>query len=90
VSQPTTPSPAKAARKAVQHVVEMTGRESEGVTAIERVEGGWRVGVEVVESRRIPDTADILAVYDAEVDDRGNLRSYRRTQRYVRGRFEGS
>jgi hypothetical protein len=48
--------------------------------------GGWCVIVEVVETRRIPDSADILATYQAEVDDDGELVSYRRLRRYNRGR----
>ncbi|MFL6052177.1 MAG: gas vesicle protein [Actinoallomurus sp.] len=81
-------SPEKVAQKAVEHVVDMTGRDSEGVIGLERIDDGWRVGVEMVESRRIPDTSDILAVYEAELDNRGNLLSYRRTSRYYRGRFD--
>lgn len=81
-------SPAKIAQKAVEHVADMTGRESESVTELKRTEDGWRVGVEVVESRRIPDTTDILAVYEADLDARGNLLGYRRKARYLRGRFD--
>lgn len=81
-------APGEVARRAVEHVAEMTGRESEGVIALERTDDGWKVGVEVVESGRIPDTNDILAVYEAELDDEGNLLSYRRTARYYRGRFD--
>jgi hypothetical protein len=56
------------------------------VTAIEPLEDGWLVGVEVVEDRRIPSSADILAIYEARVGPDGDLVSYRRTKRYPRGR----
>jgi Gas vesicle synthesis protein GvpO len=81
-------SPEKVALKAVEHVVDLTGRDSEGVIGLERTDDGWKVGVEVVESRRIPDTSDILAVYEAKLDADGNLLSYQRTCRYYRGRFD--
>lgn len=55
--------------------------------AIERVEHGWRIGVEVVETRRVPDSADILAIYETELDGSGGLVSYRRVRRYSRGRL---
>ncbi|WP_246868469.1 gas vesicle protein GvpO [Saccharopolyspora sp. ASAGF58] len=77
---------AQVARLAVRQVHELTGRQPEGVTSLERSETGWVVGVEVVESRRVPDTADVLAVYEAELDDDGDLVSYRRVDRYARGR----
>ncbi|MCQ0011525.1 gas vesicle protein [Actinomadura madurae] len=41
-----------------------------------------------METRRIPDSADILAVYDTEVDADGELVAYRRARRYPRGRVE--
>lgn len=77
-----------AARRAARQLRELTGREPEGVVAVERNENGWHVGIEVVESRRIPDSADILAVYQADLDEGGRLQSYRRTERYPRSRTE--
>ncbi|MGI5201260.1 gas vesicle protein GvpO [Spirillospora sp. CA-108201] len=65
-------SASKAAERAVEHVTAMTGRRAESVVGMERTEEGWRVTVEVVETHRIPDSADILAVYDTEVDGQGD------------------
>lgn len=82
-------SASEAAKRAVEHVTAMTGRSAESVVGIERAgEDGWRVTVEVVETRRIPDSADILACYDTEVDADGDLVAYRRVRRYPRGRVE--
>lgn len=79
-------SAVEAARCAARQVAEFTGRSPESVVAIERVEHGWRIGVEVVETLRIPDSADILAIYDTELDSSGELISYQRVRRYARGR----
>jgi hypothetical protein len=78
----------KAARCAALHVQELTGEQPEGVTSLEQSEDGWRVGVEVVETHRIPDSTDILAVYRVEVDEEGELVSYHRDRRYYRGRAD--
>ncbi|OPF80713.1 gas vesicle protein [Streptomyces antioxidans] len=77
-----------AARSAARHVRGLTGRAPEGVTSLERTEDGWTIGIEVVETHRIPDSTDILAEYRVELDDRGELVSYRRAERYYRGRAE--
>ena len=37
------------------------------------------------EVRRIPDTTDVLGLYEVQVDSDGELLGYRRQQRYVRG-----
>src|SRR5918994_145176 len=72
-------------RRAAALVSTLTGRAPESVVFIERSDGGWRVGVEVVEVARIPDSADILAVYEVRLDADGDLISYQRTRRYPRG-----
>lgn len=74
------------ARAAVEQVVEMTGKSPEGVTSVSRSDEGWLVGVEVVETERIPDSADVLAIYEADLDEDAELMSYRRVRRYPRGR----
>ncbi|WP_067464689.1 gas vesicle protein GvpO [Actinomadura macra] len=81
-------SAAEAAKRAAEHVTAMTGRSAESIVGVERAGEGWRITVEVVETHRIPDSADILAVYDTEVDADGELVAYRRARRYPRGRVE--
>jgi hypothetical protein len=77
-----------AARAAAQVVADFTGRRPEGVVSVERHDGEWQVGVEVVETHRIPDTTDVLAVYEVRLDGDGTLTSYRRTRRYARGQLD--
>jgi hypothetical protein len=75
-----------AGRVGVRHIAELTGREAEGVVFVQPEQDGWRVGIEVVEDRRVPSSGDILALYEIDMDREGNLLSYRRTRRYKRGR----
>ena len=77
---------AKAGQAALRQITELTGKEPEGVTGVERGDDGWVVGVEVVEDRRVPSSTDILATYEIELDMDGELMSYRRVRRYARGR----
>jgi hypothetical protein len=72
---------------AASELTGLIGRQVEGVVGVEQVDDGWRVQLEVVESRRIPDTTDILAIYEVDVDTDGEVTAYRRRDRYVRGRF---
>ena len=78
-------SAAGAAQAGLRQIAELTGKKPEGVTGVEPAEDGWLVGVEVVEDRRIPSSADILAIYEADVDSEGELASYHRVRRYSRG-----
>ena len=73
------------AAQAAEQLLELTGKAAEGVTGLERTDDGWTVHVEVVEVRRIPDTTDVLALYEVLVDNQGSLQGYRRVRRYARG-----
>jgi hypothetical protein len=75
------------AARAAGELTGLIGRQAEGVVGVEQVDHGWRVQIEVVESRRIPDTTDILAIYEVEVDADGEVTAYRRLSQYVRGRL---
>lgn len=83
------PSPPEVAQLAAEHLATLTGKQVEGVTSLNRADDGWRVGVEVVESARVPSSADMLAVYEIDVDQAGDLQGYRRARRYARGSSDG-
>ncbi|ACZ89564.1 gas vesicle protein [Streptosporangium roseum] len=85
-TRPRALSAVTAGRVGIRHIAELTGREAEGVVFVQPEQDGWRVGIEVVEDRRVPSSGDILALYEIDMDRRGDLLSYRRTRRYKRGR----
>jgi len=79
---------AKAASLAAQQLHDLTGRDAEAVVGMERTDDGWRIEIEALELRRIPETTDVLACYAVELDGDGDLVSCRRLRRYVRGAAE--
>ena len=70
---------------ALEQLVELTAKPAESIIRVKRTRDGWSVGIEVVEDRRIPSSADIMATYQADLDDDGDLVSYHRVRRYLRG-----
>lgn len=85
-SEPAKVSTVQAVKKAVEQFSALTGRSPESVVGARWVDDHWAVRLEVVESRRVPDTADLLAEYDIQLDGQGELLEYSRQNRYVRGR----
>ena len=73
------------ALEAARQLQELTGKEPESVTSLRRTDDGWQVQVEVVEVHRIPETTDVMALYELDVDEQGALEGYRRVRRYARG-----
>ena len=78
----------QAVKAALRQVMDLSGKQAESITDVERREDGWMIGIEVVEDHRIPSSADILASYEATVDQDGELIAYRRVGRYIRGRSD--
>ena len=76
----------EAVHVASDYITSIIGRQPTQVTGVAPSdEEGWIVDVEVVEDRRIPSSADMLALYEIELDADGELLAYHRTHRYMRG-----
>lgn len=86
---PSRLTAATAALTGLTSITGLTGKQADGVTAVEPLERGWLIAVEVVEDQRVPSSADVMATYEAELDNDGTLLAYRRTRRYARGCGDG-
>ena len=62
-------------RNELQKVI---GLEPCSVRRIFKDEDGWHVSIEMVEKKSIPDQMDILATYDALLDENGTLLNFER------------
>jgi hypothetical protein len=65
----------------------LTGLKPSTVSSLIHEDDGWHIVADLIEMKRIPDSADILATYEARLDEKGNLVSYTRTRRYTRGQI---
>jgi hypothetical protein len=73
------------ARRAKEQLTELTGLKANSVSSLQHDAQGWRVVAEMIELKRIPESADIIASYELLLDDDGELLNYQRTRRYARG-----
>src|SRR6476660_315941 len=62
-SRPKMPGSA-AARKAMQHLAQLTGQMPESISGLTATGDGWKVVLDVVELERIPRTTDVMASYE--------------------------
>ena len=77
------------ARRAMNTLADLVGCPAEGITGIRRNDNGWIVEVEVLEVERVPETSDVLASYEVEIDDDGEIVEFHRLRRYLRTQTEG-
>ena len=66
---------------------ELTGLTPETVSGMTKDEEGWHIFVDLIELKRIPESTDVLAIYEVVLDDEGQFIRYERIQRYQRGQL---
>lgn len=80
---PVTPLPSLTMPQVVESATRglaMLKLKVSSVTSVARSEDGWRVTVELLERRGVPDTSDLLGVYELRLDHGGNILQYERTR----------
>ncbi|SCY03830.1 Gas vesicle synthesis protein GvpO [Desulfoluna spongiiphila] len=58
----------------------LIGLEIESTVSAEPNADGWRVTLEAIEKKAIPDSLDILAVYETMLDDKGKVSEFKRVR----------
>ncbi len=71
--------------KAQQEFVRLGKKPADGVTGLSKTEEGWAVLLEALERKAIPDTMDILGLYELHLDNDGNLLDLARKKLRKRG-----
>ncbi len=71
-------SATEAARVAQTEMVKFSKLELAGVRGMSQDDGKWRVTVELVEKKSIPDAQDIIGGYEVTVDEEGKVIGFER------------
>lgn len=64
--------------KARKELSSLTGLKTSSTVGATKDEKGWHISVEMLEKKSIPDQMDILALYEALLDEEGNLLGFER------------
>ena len=64
--------------KARKELAKLTGLELSSTVGTVKDDKGWHVTLELIEKHSTPDQMDILATYEALMDDNGNLLGFER------------
>lgn len=64
--------------KAKTEFTHLTNATINAVTGFSRVDGGGMVSLEVLEKRSIPDSMDVLGIYEVFIDNEGNFLGFER------------
>jgi len=71
--------------KAYEVIKETLHKEPDSISSIEKTEGGWRVEAEVLEKKAVPETFDLLKIFEFILDNNGKVQSFKLLKRKQRG-----
>ena len=74
--------------KAQEDFAKLSKMPVNGVTGLSKTEDGWVVSLEALERKAIPDTMDVLGLYEVRLDNESNLLGFVRTKLRKRGEVE--
>jgi len=67
---------------------ELLKKEPESISAIEKSEKGWKVQVDVLERKAIPDKFDLLKIFEFELNENGKILGFKQIKKIQRGDLE--
>jgi len=77
-----------AAKRAREEFPEVSDIPVERVSAVDRTDKGWQVTLEALELRRVPETMDVIGVYEVDLNARGQVSGWRRVGRFHRSQVQ--
>ena len=71
--------------KARKELAGLGKKPTEGITGLSKTKEGWAIQMESLERKGIPDTMDILGLYELRMDEEGHLLGMDRKKLRKRG-----
>jgi hypothetical protein len=72
-------------KKAQEDFARLSKLPVNAVIGLSKTEEGWAVSLEALERKAIPDTMDVLGLYEVRLDGEGNLLDFQRKKLRKRG-----
>lgn len=72
-------------KKVIPHITELLGKKPESISSIEKNSEGFTVLCDVLEKKSIPETYDLLKVFEFIVDKEGKVIRFKQLRKIRRG-----
>jgi len=71
--------------KVYEAIKETLHKEPDSISSIEKIDEGWCVEVEVLEKKAVPETFDLLKIFEFILDNNGKVQGFKLLKRKQRG-----
>lgn len=76
-------------KRVIPRITELVGKEPECISSIESTNEGWRVVCDVLEKKSVPETFDLLKVFEFIADKQGGIIRFKQLKKIRRGDLGG-
>ena len=72
-------------KKVLPEIKELLKKEPESISSVEKSEDGWVLNCEVLEKKAVPETYDLLKVFEFKLDKDGKIQGFKQLRKVRRG-----
>lgn len=72
-------------KKALPQIKEMLKKEPESISNIEKTNEGWKIQCEILEKKSVPETFDLLKVFEFKLDNNAKVIGFTQLRKIRRG-----
>lgn len=72
-------------KKAIPEIKELLKKDPESISSIDKTEKGWVIHCDVLEKKSVPETYDLLKVYEFLLDNNAKVTSFKMLKKIRRG-----
>lgn len=72
-------------KKAIPQIKELIKKEPESIASIEKSGEGWTVQCHVLEKKSVPETYDLLKIFEFKLDKNAKITEFKQVKKVRRG-----
>lgn len=72
-------------KKVLPEIKELLKKDPETISSVEKTNEGWVIQCEVLEKKSVPETFDLLKIFEFELDKDGKIKGFKQLKKIRRG-----
>lgn len=72
-------------KKALPEIKNLLKKEPEAISSIEKTKDGWVIQCDVLEKKSIPETYDLLKIFEVKLNNYGKITGFKQIKKIRRG-----
>ena len=76
---------AEVQKKVIPEIKGLLNKEPEAISSVEKTKEGWILQCDVLEKKSVPETYDLLKIFEFKLDNNGKITGFKQLKKIRRG-----